>query len=80
MLCENFKEKNKNSIHSELPKINMLPKKHSLILKGLRIKIHLRSLKESYNISMIRKKNVQHESMLYKYSVGVTILITIFYM
>jgi len=27
MLCENFKEKNKNSIHSELPKIGMLPKK-----------------------------------------------------
>jgi len=28
MLYENFKETNKNSIHSELPKIAMLPKKH----------------------------------------------------
>jgi len=28
MLCENFKEKNKNSICSELPKIAIFPKKH----------------------------------------------------
>jgi len=29
-LGENFKEESKNSILSELPKIAMLPKKHSL--------------------------------------------------
>jgi len=34
MLCENFKEKNKNSICSELPKIAMLPKKHFGPLNG----------------------------------------------
>jgi len=27
-LCEHFKEKKKNSIHTELPKIAMLPKMH----------------------------------------------------